>query len=167
MSPVDKGNGGGGKARSRSGGQGGKRERKRQPLIIALLQHSDLEKAAAAIGMSTSTAYRIRKTQEFQAEYLKARRDAVSQAIARLQQNSVAAVTTILKIMVDAANPPSSRLRAADRVLQNALHALEIEDLEVRLQRLERQVNKQEGESGEGGLPSDRHNTGNSHEIRL
>jgi hypothetical protein len=81
-------------------GKSAKKNRKREQLIIALLQQSDLEKAAASIGISTSTAYRIRQTPEFQTEYLQARRDAVAQAITRSQQGCGAASTTLLKIMM-------------------------------------------------------------------
>ena len=117
-----------------------KKNRKREQLIIALLQQSDLEKAAASIGISPSTAYRIRKTPEFQAEYLEARREAVSQSIARLQQGSGAATSTLLKIMRDPKTPAATRVRAADRVMEHAKDFLEIEDAEMRLQRLEQQI---------------------------
>ena len=122
-----------------------KKNRKREQLIIALLQQSDLEKAATSIGISTSTAYRIRKTQEFQAEYLQARREAVSQSIARLQQGCGAATSTLLRIMLDPTNPAASRVRAADRVMEHAKNFLEFEDAEVRLQRLEQQIAERGG----------------------
>jgi hypothetical protein len=49
-------------------GKAPKRNRQREQLIIALLQQSSLEKAAASAGVSVSTAFRIRKTPEFQTE---------------------------------------------------------------------------------------------------
>ena len=42
-----------------------------------------------------------------------------------------------MKIMVDAAAPAGSRVRAADRVLEHAQSALELEDIQVRLAKLE------------------------------
>jgi CRP-like cAMP-binding protein len=122
-----------------------KKTRRREQLILALLQQTDLEKAAASIGISPSTAYRIRKTPEFQAEYLEARREAVSQSIARLQQGSGAATSTLLKIMRDPKTPAATRVRAADRVMEHAKNFLEIEDVEVRLQRLEQQIAERGG----------------------
>jgi hypothetical protein len=74
---------------------------------------------------------------EFQAAYRQARREAFSQSIARLQQASSAAVSTLLKVMVDPTTPASSRVRAADCVLGHAAKAIEIEDLEVRVTQLE------------------------------
>jgi len=78
------------------------------------------------------------KVPEFQAAYREARRAAFSQAIARLQQASSAAVATLLKVMVDANTPAASRVRAADCVLEHATKAIEIEDIEVRVSELER-----------------------------
>jgi len=65
-------------------------------------------------------------------------RDAFSQSIARLQQASGAAVSTLLKIMVDQSAPASTRVRAADSVLDHAAKAIEIEDIEARVSELER-----------------------------
>ena len=51
---------------------------------------------------------------------------------------TTAAVSTLLKIMVDAQAPSSVRVRAADSVLDHAKQAIEIEDVEVRVAALER-----------------------------
>lgn len=77
---------------------------------------------------------------------MKARRNAFSQGIARLQQASSAAATTLMKIMVDNDAPASSRVRAADLVLEHAAHAFQLEDLLVRVQRLEEQRQKDKPE---------------------
>ena len=65
---------------------------------------------------------------------------AFSQSIGRMQQASGAAVSTVLKIMVDPNAPASTRLRAADILLDRTAKAIEIEDIEVRLSELERQA---------------------------
>ena len=54
------------------------------------------------------------------------------------RQASGAAVSTLLKIMVDQTAPASTRVRAADSILDHAAKAIEIEDLEVRVSELER-----------------------------
>jgi hypothetical protein len=77
------------------------------------------------------------KEPEFDTAYRDARRLAYGQSIARLQQAASAASSTLLKVMVDPNSPPSCRLRAADSVLSHAAKAIEIEDLEMRLARLE------------------------------
>jgi hypothetical protein len=96
-----------------------------------------LEKAAAAIGISDVTVWRWMKRPEFQEAYRNARRKSFSQSIARLQNASNAAVATLLRIMTDREAPAASRVSAADCVLHNALRGIEMEDLDVRLARLE------------------------------
>ena len=114
-----------------------RRSRQREQLILALLQQPGIEKAAAAAGLSTVTAWRITKTEAFKEEYRQARREAFSQALGRLQQAAGAATSTLMKIMVDATAPAGSRVRAADCVLEHAQSALELEDIQVRIGRLE------------------------------
>jgi hypothetical protein len=74
---------------------------------------------------------------EFQAAYRQARREAFGQATARLQQASGAAVSTLLKVMVDQSTPASTKVRAADCVLDRAGKAIEIEDIEARVAAME------------------------------
>ena len=119
-------------------GHGAKFGRKQEEAIAALLTHRNLEEAAAAVKISAKTLMRWMKEPEFDAAYRAARRTAFSQCIARLQQGSTAAVTTLLKVMVDPATPPSTKVRAADSVLAHSAKAIELEDIEARLTELER-----------------------------
>jgi hypothetical protein len=119
-------------------GHGSKFGRKKEEAIAALLTQRNVEEAARVAGIGTRTLIRWLKIPEFAAAYLEARRAAVSQSNARLQQASSAAVSTLLKIMVDGSAPASSRVRAADRVLDHAKQAIEREDIEVRVAALER-----------------------------
>ncbi|MGP0070743.1 MAG: hypothetical protein ACLPWF_02255 [Bryobacteraceae bacterium] len=75
---------------------------------------------------------------KFDTAYREARRAAFGQSIARLQQGTSAAATTLLKIMSDASMPASVRVRAADSIFNHAAKAIEIEDIEARLSELER-----------------------------
>jgi hypothetical protein len=118
-------------------GHGSKFTRKMEEAIAALLTQRNIEDAAKVAGIGTQTLLRWLKVPEFQLAYREARRAAFGQSIARLQQASTAAVSTLLKIMVDPATPPSTRVRAADSVLDHAKHAIEIEDVEVRVAALE------------------------------
>jgi hypothetical protein len=59
------------------------------------------------------------------------------QSVARLQQASRAAASTLLKIMLDQNTPASTRVRAADSVLDHAAKAIELEDIESRITVLE------------------------------
>ncbi len=118
-------------------GHGAKFSRKKEEAIIALLTQRNVDEAAKSIGISTQTLVRWMQVPEFDKAYREARRAAYGQATARLQQATSAAVSTLLKIMVDANAPPSTRVRAADSVLDHAKQAIEIEDVEVRVAALE------------------------------
>jgi hypothetical protein len=82
-------------------GHGEKFGRKKEEAIAALLSQRSLEEAARAAGIGTRTLLRWMQVPEFSAAYRKARRDAVSQSTARLQQATGAAASTLLKVMVD------------------------------------------------------------------
>jgi len=111
---------------------------RQERMIVALLEHSTQEKAASALGISTVTLWRSMQKPEFAEAYRKARREAFSQSVARLQYASNAAVGTLLRILTDREAPAASRVRAADVVLQTAVRAMEIEDIEARVTELER-----------------------------
>ena len=117
----------------KSGARAGKAEK----IILALLEHGTIEKAAAALSVSDVTVWRWLQKPEFQEGYRRARREAFSRSVARLQHASSAAVSTLLRVMVDKDAPAGSRVRAADCVLDHAKSAIETEDIEVRLERLE------------------------------
>ena len=119
-------------------GHGSKFGRKQEAAIAALLGQRNIDEAAKSIGVASNTLLKWMKEPEFQAAYREARRAAFGQAIARLQQASGAAVSTLLKIMVDANAPHSTRVRAADSVLDHSAKAIEIEDIEARVAELER-----------------------------
>ncbi len=118
-------------------GHGSKFSRKKEEAVTALLTQRNVEEAARVAGIGTQTLIRWLKLPEFQSVYREARRAASSQSYARLQQASSAAVSTLLKIMVDANAPASTRVRAADRVLEHARQAIESEDIELRVAALE------------------------------
>ena len=119
-------------------GHGKKLEHKREQAIAALLTQRNVEEAARSVDIGVSTLLRWLKEPAFREAYREARRAAFGQAIARLQQASGAAVSTLLKIMVDANAPHSTRVRAADSVLDHSAKAIEIEDIEARVAELER-----------------------------
>src|SRR6202051_4468647 len=104
--------------------------RTREDAIVALVSQRSIEDAARACNTPARTLYRWLKEPEFDAAYREARRQAYGQSIARLQQGSAAAATTLLKVMLDAATPHSTRVRAADSVLNHAAKAIEIEDID-------------------------------------
>lgn len=121
-------------------GHGSKLGRKMEGAIAALLSQRNQEEAAQTAGISKRTLTRWLKLPAFQEAYLEARRAAMFQANARLQQASSAAVSALLKVMVDPSSPASVRVRAADTILARGNQGLVSEDLEFRLAALERGV---------------------------
>jgi|ERR1017187_10704301 hypothetical protein len=119
-------------------GHGTKFNRKMEEAVAALLTQKNQEEAARAVGISVATLLRWEKLPEFQKVYREARRAAHAQAIARLQQAAGAAVSTLLKVMIDPNSPASSKVRAADSVLDHSAKAIELEDIQARLTDLER-----------------------------
>ena len=129
-------------------GHGTKFRRKKEQAIAALLSQRNVEEAAKAIGVAGNTLLRWMKDPEFDKDYRAARRAAYSQSTARLQQASSAAVSTLLKLMVDGTTPASTRARAAECVLNHGAKAIELEDIEARVAELERaaEASKSTGE---------------------
>ena len=117
-------------------GHGSKFGRKKEAAIAALLSQRNHEEAAHAAGVSKRTLNRWLKMPAFQSAYLAARRAAMFQANARLQQASSAAVSALVKVMIDPSTPASARVRAADCILVRGNQGLENEDLNVRLSLL-------------------------------
>jgi hypothetical protein len=112
--------------------------RKMEDAVAALLTQRNVEEAAKAVGISTRTMLRWIKEPEFQAAYREARRAAYSQAVAKLQQGTTAAATTLLRVMLDQGTPASVRVRAAECIMNHSSKAIEIEDVEARVTELER-----------------------------
>jgi hypothetical protein len=119
-------------------GHGAKFGQKKEEAIVALLAHRTIEEAALAVKVATKTLLRWLKEPEFSAAYRAAKRVAFGQAIARLHHFSSAAVSILGKVMMDAATPPATKVRAADSILARTAKAIETEDIESRLSELER-----------------------------
>ena len=116
---------------------GGKFGRKKEDAIAGLLTQRNIEEPAKVAGIGANTLLRWLKVPEFQTAYREARRAAFGQAVARLQQGTSAAATTLLKTMIDPATPASVRVRAAEAIFNHAAKAIEIEDIEARVAALE------------------------------
>jgi hypothetical protein len=127
-------------------GHGAKFGRKMEAAIAALLARPSIEDAARVAGVAEKTLRRWMREPQFIAQYLQARRDSVSQAIARVQQGMGAAAITMLKLMTDPNVPAAVRLRAAEAVFSCGVKGIEVEDIEVRLAELE-----QAAEANKGG----------------
>ena len=127
-------------------GHGAKSNRQRDEAIAALLSHRSVEEAARAVGIAPNTLRRWMKQPDFDAAYREAKRDVFSQSIARLQQASSAAASTLIKLAVDPSTPAATRLRAANSILDRSGKAIETEDTQARLTALERIVEATKGQ---------------------
>jgi hypothetical protein len=122
-------------------GHGSKFGRKKEAAIAALLAEKNQADAARVVGVDLSTLKRWIRLPEFIEEYRRARWEVVEQAYARIQQNTPAAASVLLKLMVDPATPASGRIRAALGIFGLEREALDL-DVETRLSALERSAEK-------------------------
>jgi transposase-like protein len=130
-------------------GHGAKLSGKIDAAIAALLAQPSVAEAARLIGVKPQTLSRWMKIPEFDAAYRAAQRAVLGRAVARLQQASGAAVTTLLKVMFDTNAPKAARLAAADVVLRHAKDANEIGDIQSRVSALAQNTEASRGESAE------------------
>lgn len=108
--------------------------------ITALLVRGSLQAAAEASGVNEKTLRRwLREDLAFQAAYREARRQVVQQAIGQVQQATGEAVETLRKVRKDRKATASARVTAAKAILETAVKAVELEDLEARITALEAQ----------------------------
>jgi len=129
-------------------GHGTQFDRKKDDAIAALLTQRNIEEAAKSVGIVANTLRSWMQVPEFRKAYREARRAAYSQAIARLQQATSAAATTLMKTMVDPATPASVRVRAAEAIFTHAAKAIETEDVEARVAELERAAELSRSQGG-------------------
>ncbi len=113
---------------------------KQEKAITALHAQPTIEAAAAALSINPATVHRWLQDPAFADAYRSARRDAVGQAVTRLQQVSGAAVGVLVQVMADKSNPAATRVNAAKTVLEFSFRAVELEDLAERIAALEQHI---------------------------
>ena len=118
-------------------GHGEKLSRKQDQIITALVSCASITEAAAQCGLAEVTVRRWLKQEAFQQAYRDARRQVVQQAIVQVQQATGEAVETLRQVMQDTDAPASARVSAAKAILDTAVKAVELEDLEMRIAALE------------------------------
>jgi transposase-like protein len=126
-------------------GHGAKFGRKQEEAIAALLSQRSIEDAARVVGVTEKTLRRWMQEPQFNVQYFRARREGVSQAIARMQQATGAAGAVALKLMTDPNVPAAIRLRAAEFVFDRSIKGIELEDIEARVSELERATEANKG----------------------
>jgi hypothetical protein len=105
--------------------------------IVALLSEPTLRAAASSAGISESTLWRWLRDPAFRVAYRRARQEVLERATARLAALVGVAVEALSEIVADRAVSPHVRVSAASRIVEFALKAAEIEDVQARLEKLE------------------------------
>ncbi len=121
---------------------------KQERALVALLDCGEIKEAARVAGVAEVTLWRWLQTPEFQTRYRAARRNLVEAAIAQLQGDCTAAARVLREVAEDKAAPASSRVAAARTILEQSVSAVELTDLQERLERLEELIEGQDKGKG-------------------
>jgi hypothetical protein len=114
---------------------------KQQQALMALMAKPTISAAAEAAGLGESTLRAWLADATFHTAYMEARRQAMSHAVAMLQQASAMAVVTLYEVMTDKDNAASTRANAAKTVLEMAMRGLELESVIAEVEQLKQLVN--------------------------
>jgi hypothetical protein len=125
-------------------GHGEKKSRKAEQFIAALMAHPSIEAAAKSVGIGNATAWRWMQDPSFAEQYREARREAMRHTTARLQEAAREAVECLREVQ-RAGESESARVSAARTILEQALKAADLQDVQARLDMLEQAI-KDKGE---------------------
>jgi hypothetical protein len=115
----------------------GKISRKQEAAVAGLLLKPSIQQAAKYAEISQRTLLRWLKDDDFNKAYREARFHLVQQAISQIQDATHAAVKTLCEVLNNKEAPSGVRVRAASIIIDNALKATEIDNLEARISILE------------------------------
>jgi hypothetical protein len=121
-------------------GHGQKLSRKMEQAIAALLSQPSISVAAKKVGVGEKTLFRWLQLDEFQRAYKASRRRIVDQTITQIQSVMSEAVQALLNVMSDDAAPASAKVSAARALLDIGFKVVEIEDLESRIEKIEKNL---------------------------
>ncbi len=114
--------------------------RRQEQAIAALLAQPSVEKAAETCDIKPRTLYRWLQEENFQSAYMRARRQAFSHATSLTQRYAPRAVQTLAQIMTDVSAGMASRVAAAVAIMRFGREAIELDDLAVRVDAIERRL---------------------------
>lgn len=116
-----------------------KMERKKEKVIACLIAQPTIALAAQEAKISQSTMFRWLRDPEFQVAYRRAKKEIVGHALTQVQKSVTKAVDTLLDVMGNG-EVESAKVSAAKTILELAIRAVEIEDLEERIEALEERM---------------------------
>ncbi len=118
---------------------------KQERALVALLDCGEIKRAAKVAGVGEVTLWRWLQLPAFQSRYRAARRQLVETAIAQLQSDCTIAVRVLREVAEDREAPASSRVAAAKTILEQSIGAIELMDLQERVEHLEKMLPVTEG----------------------
>ena len=117
---------------------------KQERALIALLDCGEIKKAAEIAEVGEVTLWRWLQSPDFQSRYRAARRQLVETAIAQLQSDCTTAARVLREVAEDRQAPASSRVAAARAIIEQSVSAVQLTDLQERLEEVERLLQEQE-----------------------
>jgi hypothetical protein len=112
--------------------------------MFALLSEPTISEACKKAHISEKTAYTWLKDTNFQMHYKKLRLDFLKNTTAKLQANTLRAVDTLINIMENEDLSASARVQCIRTLLEYSYKGTVIEDIQERLDKLEKQENKED-----------------------
>jgi hypothetical protein len=125
-------------------GHGEKLSRKMNDFILALMTARTLDEAAAAVGISSATAYRWYKLGIVKAELKRLQDEVVGHSLSKLKLSASEALEVLRSVANDEVSPPSARVAAARTILDNVFRSIETADVLERLESLEARIGDDE-----------------------
>lgn len=115
---------------------------KQEKGLLALLNTGTVAAAATSSGFGETTLWRWMQESAFITRYRAARRQMVETAIAQLQTDTGVAVRVLREVAEDKEAPASARVAAAKAIIEQAISAVTVTDLQERIEKLEAEQNE-------------------------
>lgn len=114
--------------------------RNQSKAISLILEARSITEGVKKAGISKTTFYAWLKNPEFKAEFVRQRQELVDLALHELKTSLSEAVTVLRELLK--AEGEGVRLRTAQAILENVLKSIELENIEQRLEVLERSLKR-------------------------
>jgi hypothetical protein len=121
---------------TKSRGHGDKKPKLRERFIMALLENTTLESAAAAVKIGRTTAFRWMQDPDVIQRFAEVRRQSIQHAMFRLQAAAGQSVACLCEVQ-QTGETESARVTASRVILDMALRSVELGDILERLEKLE------------------------------
>jgi DNA-binding MurR/RpiR family transcriptional regulator len=119
---------------------------KQEKVIAALVSCASIKEAAEKSKVSETTIWRYMQDAAFMEEYRAARRKIVEHALVRLQHDADGAAGVLMEVAQDVTAPASARVAAARTILERAMHTIDQDELQARIDRLEEHLTRKANE---------------------